>query len=235
MPNYYPLMLNVRGRPAIVIGGDRVASEKAAALVACGAQVTVQSEDFGPELLTRAEQGSLILKRKTYEPGDLQGAFVVVASTHDPLLIQAIWTETQERGQLVNIVDVPEYCSFIVPSILRRGQLTIAVSTEGASPALAKRVRQGLEEWFSPAYGSYVELAALARAELRKKGVSYEERDDFFRDYFASYVLANLEAGNCWQAASITSTLLYAYGVDVPSHELLAVLEEENAHGVGSR
>src|SRR5579884_1428598 len=212
MPNYYPLMLNVRGRPAIVIGGDRVASEKAAALVACGAQVTVQSEDFGPELLTRAEQGSLILKRKTYEPGDLQGAFVVVASTHDPLLIQAIWTETQERGQL-----------------------TIAVSTEGASPALAKRVRQGLEEWFSPAYGSYVELAALARAELRKKGVSYEERDDFFRDYFASDVLANLEAGNCWQAASITSTLLYAYGVDVPSHELLAVLEEENAHGVGSR
>src|SRR5260370_26856764 len=133
-------MRDVRGRSAIVVGGDRVAAEKAAGLSASGAHVSVISPVFCDELLLQAEQKQLTLRRKTYEPGDLAGAFVVIAATNDPQLIQAIWAETQERGQPVNIVDVPEYCSFILPSVLRRGQLTIAVSTEGASPGLAKRI-----------------------------------------------------------------------------------------------
>ncbi len=114
MPNYYPLMLDVRGRQAIVIGGDRVAAEKAAALAASGAFVSVLSQEFCAELLAQAEQKRVTLRRKAYEPGDLAGAFVVIAATNDLQLIQAIWAETQERGQPVNIVDVPEYCSFIL-------------------------------------------------------------------------------------------------------------------------
>src|SRR5207245_6307308 len=134
----------------------------------------------------QAEHKKVTLQHKAYEPGDLAGAFVVIAATNDAQLIQAIWTETQERGQLVNIVDVPEYCSFIVPSVLRRGQLTIAVSTEGASPGLAKRIRHSLEELFPIAYGTYVQLAALARAYLRKECVSYARRDDFFSHFLPS-------------------------------------------------
>ena len=122
MPNYYPLMLDVRGRRAIVIGGDRVAAEKATALSASGAHVSMLSQEFCTELLAMAEQKQVTLWHKAYAPGDLAGAFVVIAATNDPQLIQAIWSETQERGQLVNIVDVPEYCSFILPSVLRQNE-----------------------------------------------------------------------------------------------------------------
>lgn len=222
-------MLDVRGRQAIVIGGDRVAAEKAAALTACGARVDVLSSEFCAQLLEQAEQNQVTLRRKAYEPGDLAGAFVVIAATNDPQLIQAIWAETQERGQLVNIVDVPEYCTFIVPSVLRRGQLTIAVSTEGASPSLAKRVRQSLEELFPPAYGTYVQLAALARTYLRKNGVSYDRRDDFFSDFFTSDVLARLTEGNTEQATAVTAALLRKYDVDVPANVLEAALGRDKS------
>ena len=227
MPKYYPVMLDVRGRLAIVVGGDRVAAEKAAAFAASGAHVEVLSPEFCNELLVQAEQKRITLSRKAYEPGDLAGAFVVIVATNDPQLVQATWTETQERGQLINIVDIPEYCSFILPSILRREQLTIAVSTEGASPALAKRIRLGLEDVFPPAYGTYLRLAALARAHLRKTGVSYERRDDFFSDVFTSDVLARLIEGDKVQAAVITAGLLRKYDIDVPASVLVADLEEE--------
>ena len=230
MPKYYPVMLDIRGRRAIVVGGDRVAAEKAAALAASGAYVYVLSPEFCDALLKLAEQKRVTLYRKAYEPGDLAGAFVVVAATHDPQLVQAIWNETQERGQLVNIVDVPEYCSFILPSILRRDQLTVAVSTEGASPGLAKRIRHYLEELFPLAYGAYLRLAALARARLRENGVSYERRDDFFGDFFTSDVLVRLVDGDKTQATIITAALLQNYGIDVPASDLEAALEEEKEY-----
>src|SRR5437764_2073243 len=171
MPNYYPIMLDIRRRPALVIGGNSIAAEKAAALAASGALVTVMNSEFCDELLALAQRDQVMLRYKAYEPGDLAGAFVVIAATENQQLIEAIWTETQERGQLVNIVDVPARCSFILPSILRREPLTIAVSTEGASPSLAKRIRQDLEEIFPPAYGTYLRLAALARTYLRQHGL----------------------------------------------------------------
>lgn len=223
-------MLDIRGRLAVVVGGNRVAAEKAAALAASGANVHALSPEFCDELLVLAEQKRVTLYQKAYEPGDLAGAFVVIAATDDPQLVQAIWNETQERGQLVNIVDVPEYCSFILPSILRRDQLTIAVSTEGASPGLAKRIRHHLEDLFPLAYGGYLRLAALARAHLREKGVPYERRDDFFGDYFSSDVLARLADGNKAQATIITATLLRKYGIDVPASDLEAALDEEKEY-----
>ena len=228
MPKYYPVMLDVRDRVAIVVGGDRVAAEKAAALAASGARVSVLSPTFCDELLWMAEHKQVRLLQKAYEPGDLAGAFVVIAATNNSQLIEAIWAETQDRGQsvpIVNIVDVPARCSFILPSILRRDQLTIAVSTEGASPSLAKRIRQGLEEYFPRAYGPYLRLAALARVYLRNAGVSYERRDDFFNDFFVSDVLAHLVRGNIEQAVVTTAALLHHYGIDIALSDLKAVLE----------
>ena len=220
MSNYYPVMLDLRGRIALVIGGDAVAAEKATALVASGAHVYAQSLEFCEAFLQMAEQKQATLQRKAYEPGDLAGAFIVVAATHDPQLVQAIWAEAQERGQLLNIVDEPAHCSFILPSILRREQLTIAVSTGGASPGLARRIRQNLEEIFPPAYGPYVRLAALVRAYLRAKGISYEQRDNFFGEFFASDVLEQLVKGNNRPAIETTVTLLHKYGLDVSPHTL---------------
>jgi len=220
MPNYYPVMLDVRGRSAIVIGGDAIAAEKATALANSGARVSALSPEFGAEMLTLAEHGQITLLRKGYEPGDLEGAFVVVAATNDAALIEAIWQETQQRGQPVNIVDVPRYCTFILPSILRRGKLTVAVSTEGASPSLAKRIRQQLEEVLPAAYEAYIDLAALARAHLRRQGVSYAVRDEFFREFMDSSILALLNADEVAQALATVGTLLRKYGVDITDNQL---------------
>ncbi len=228
MPKYYPIMLDIRGRLALVIGGDHIAAEKAAALFASGANVTVMSPTFCDELRQQAERREVMLWHKAYEKGDLADAFVVIAATNDQTLIDALCAETQERGQLLNIVDVPKYCSFIIPSILRRGQLTIAVSTEGASPGLAKRIRQSLEDLFPQAYDIYLQLAVLARVRLRKQGVSYARRDDFFGDYYASTILAKLAEGDVEAATRETSGILQTYDVFVSSSTLRAGLEEEN-------
>ena len=226
MPNYFPIMLDVRGRKALVMGGDAVAAQKAASLAASGANVVVQSQEFCEELLALAEQQRVSLLCKTYEPGDLAGAFVVIAVTSDVQLAQALWNEAQMDGQLINIVDMPTCCSFIIPSVLRRGQLTIAVSTEGSNPSLAKRIRHQLEDSFPPAYDVYLQLASVARAHLRKAGVSYERRDAFFGDFFASDVLNRLVEGESTQAIETTAALLRAYGLDVDANVLAMELEE---------
>jgi precorrin-2 dehydrogenase/sirohydrochlorin ferrochelatase len=226
MPGYYPILLDVRGQQAIVIGGDRIASAKAAALSACGAHVTVISPQFGKELLAQAQRQEVTLHAKAYEPGDLAGAFVVVAVTDDPQQIEAIWHEAQERGQPVNIVDVPARCTFIVPSILRRGQLTIAVSTEGASPSLAKRIRHQLEDFFPLAYDRYMQLATVARAHLRTHGVSYDLRDKFFGDFFTGNILQLLMEGNEAEALANTAQLLQRYGVPTTTETILTDLRE---------
>lgn len=209
-------MLDVRNRIALVIGGDQIAAEKATNLSLCGAKVTVMAPDFCAELHALERSGAISLRHKAYEQGDLHGAFVVVAATmHDPPLSKAIWQEAQERGQLLNIVDVPAYCNFILPSILRRGQLTISVSTEGASPSLAKRIRQQLEDHFPLAYATYLQIAALARANIKKCGLSYKERDEFFRDFFASNILELLVEDDEVGALANTVRLLREHHVDI--------------------
>jgi precorrin-2 dehydrogenase/sirohydrochlorin ferrochelatase len=222
-------MLDVRGRLALVVGGSRVAAEKAAALAASGATVTVMNPDFCDELLLMEQRREVTLLRKAYEAGDLAGAFVVVAATSDPLLIEDIWNETQQRGQLVNIVDVPARCSFILPSILRREQLTIAVSTDGASPGLAKRIRQRLELLFPPAYGAYLRLAAIARGHLRAQGISYERRDEFFGDFDNSDILGLLADQNDTAALAATTGLLRSYAFDIAPETLASELYESGA------
>ena len=235
MPRYYPVMLDIRERPVIVIGGDSVAAAKATALAASGARVSVIGPEPGPDLLDLAERGQVTLRRKSYEPGDLAGAFIVVAATTDQELIEAIWSETQERGQPVNIVDVPRYCSFILPSILRRGKLTVAVSTEGASPALAKRIRQQLEAVLPSAYETYIDLAALVRAYLRRAGVSYAARDAFFADFMASPIFAHLEAGETARALETAVQLLNASGIEASVSELAQALTEEQNYAASTR
>lgn len=220
MPEYYPVMLDMRNRQAIVVGGNALAAEKAAALVFSGAQVDVLDEHFCDALLAMAERGEVTLRRKRYESGDLAGAFVVIALGTDEQLVETVWQETQQRGQLVNVVDVPRYCSFILPSVLRRGQLTINVSTGGASPGMAKRIRQQLEEVFPSTYGVYVDLAASARAHLRRHRVAYDTRDRFVQDFMASPILELLDVGEMAQALRVVRELLQAYGVEVPLDEL---------------
>ena len=230
MPNYYPIMLDIRERQALVLGGERMAAEKANALYACGAHVTAQWSNFCPELLAMAEDNKISLRYKTYERGDLAAAFVVVAAINEPALVQQIWQEAQERNQLLNVVDVPAYCNFIVPSVLRRGPFTVTVSTEGASPSLAKRVRQQLEAQFPPTYATYIQLAAVVRAYMRNAGLSYDTRDTFFGDFFTSDILKLLIQGEKALALALTVELLRRYNVDISIASLTADLREAVAN-----
>jgi precorrin-2 dehydrogenase/sirohydrochlorin ferrochelatase len=214
-------MLDVRCRQALVIGGDEVAAGKAAALSACGARVTVLATEFCDELLAMQDRDEVTLHARAYKAGDLAGAFVVVAATNDPQLIEAIWSEAQQRGQLLNIVDVPDRCSFIVPSILRRGSLTIAVSTGGTNPSLAKRIRQSLEKTFPLVYDDYLRLAAVVRGYLRQQGISYEKRDAFFGEFYQSEILELLASGDEQRAVEVTIELLRSYQVEVAQTTLV--------------
>lgn len=232
MPDYYPIMLDVRDRPVLVVGGNAVAAEKAAALSAAGAHVTVMNPEFCAELHDLARNPNVTLRNKAYEPGDLAGAFVVVATaTYEPELAEAIWQEAQQNNQLVNIVDLPARCNFIVPSILRRGQLTISVSTGGASPGLAKRIRQRLETLFPLEYATYMRLATIVRAYLRQGGLTYAQRDEFFGEYFTSDILDLLIEQNEVEALASAVRLLRHYHIDISMSTIIHDMKEaEHEH-----
>jgi precorrin-2 dehydrogenase/sirohydrochlorin ferrochelatase len=230
MPNYYPIMLDVRDRYALVIGGNRIAAEKAAVLHAAGAKVTVLNPEFCEDLHDLAHHQGITLRYKAYEYGDLKGAFIVVATaTYEPALAEAIWREGQENGQLVNIVDLPTHCNFIIPSILRRGKLTIAVSTEGAAPGLAKRIRQQLESYLPSAYETYINLATITRQYLRNAPITYEQRDDFFGEFFASDILNLLNENDRVEALASTVRLLRSYNIDISVSTIIQDLEKVEA------
>jgi precorrin-2 dehydrogenase / sirohydrochlorin ferrochelatase len=173
----YPVCLvGLEHRLSVVIGGGKVAARKVRALLEAGARVTVVSPDAVPELrrLSQAEQIHHI--PRAYCDGDLAGAFVVVVATDDPAVNHAAWLEAERLGCLVNVADDPAHSNFIVPAVLRRGELTLAVSTGGASPALARVLREQLESGIGSEYGALAELLADLRPVLLTRFESEELR-----------------------------------------------------------
>jgi precorrin-2 dehydrogenase/sirohydrochlorin ferrochelatase len=159
----YPIgLIGLERRRTVVVGGGKVAARKVAGLLDAGAEVTVISPAFVPELRVLAGRGVTLISR-AYRQGDLADVFLVIAATNNPSINESVWQEAEERGCLVNVVDDPTRCNFIVPAIVRRGEVVVTVSTGGASPALARRLREQLETLIGPEYG---ELGALL-AELR--------------------------------------------------------------------
>ena len=213
---YYPAMLDVRGRRAIVIGGGKIAARKAAELAACGAHVEIIDPTPCADVEALALSHIVTITRAPYRNGDLADAALAIVATDDPVVQKAAWNEAQRRGILVNTVDEASRCSFIAPSILRRGPLTIAVSTDGTNPSLARRIRERLEVQFPQAYGPFLELAAHARRRLREAGVGYNERDKFMGELVTSEVLALMGGTNEAEAKKIVLRLLSEYGVTEP-------------------
>lgn len=168
---YYPLFLDLRGRPCLVIGGGAVAERKVAALLQAGGTVTVVSPTLTPQLHQWGETGAIVVHQRAYCPGDLQGFVLVFAATNDAELHRCIANEAAARGALLNVVDQPALCSFIVPAVVSRGDLTIAVSTSGASPALAGKIRRTLEQQFGPEYGWTLDLLARVREWMQTHAI----------------------------------------------------------------
>jgi precorrin-2 dehydrogenase len=167
---YYPVALDVQARPCLVVGGGPVAEAKVRGLLAAGARVTVVSPALSERLAFWAKVGRIAHRRREYITSDLDGQQLVFSATDRRDVTLAVAADARQRGVWVNAADDPEYCDFILPSVLRRGRLQVAVSTGGASPALAARVRRDLEGYFTREYEDLVELAAEVRHELRATG-----------------------------------------------------------------
>jgi precorrin-2 dehydrogenase/sirohydrochlorin ferrochelatase len=150
----------------VVVGGGAVAARKVQALLDAGARTTVISPTIVHEIETQAQAGAITLLRRPYQEGDLEGAFLVIAATDDQAINHAVWEEAKQRGCLVNVVDDPDHCNFILPAIVKRGELSVAISTGGASPALARRLREQLEDFVGPEYGILADLLAELRPAL---------------------------------------------------------------------
>lgn len=163
-----------------MIGGGRVAERKVAGLLEAGARVKVIAPEVTEELSRLAEEGRIELELRPYRRGDLRGAFLVIAATDDPQVQEEVFAEAEEERIFCNVVDRPALCSFIVPSVVKRGRLQLAISTSGASPALARRLREQLEEQFGPEYEEYLELMARWRQEILARGLSEEEKRQIF-------------------------------------------------------
>ncbi len=167
---HYPISLvGLAGRRVVVVGGGAVAERKVAGLHAAGAAVTIISPTLTPELERLAEEAAVQAVRRAYRPGDLAGAFLVIAATNDRAANHAVWEEAERHGCLINVVDDPEHSNFIVPAVVRRGEITLAISTGGASPALARRLRERLEAAIGPEYGVLANLLAELRPELFRR------------------------------------------------------------------
>jgi siroheme synthase-like protein len=176
----YVACLRLSGRRCVVVGGGEIGLEKVEGLLACGGDVTLIAPEAGGELRTLAEEGSIEWLRRPYEPGDLEGTFIVIAATSDTDVNIGIYEDAERRAMLVNVVDVPPLCNFILPAIVRQGSMAIAISTQGASPALAKRMKNEIADQFGEAYARLAVILNDVRGWAKGTLPTYQDRKEFF-------------------------------------------------------
>jgi precorrin-2 dehydrogenase/sirohydrochlorin ferrochelatase len=188
----YPIMLDLAGRRALVVGGGEVALRKARALADAGARVRI----VAPKLVAGfTEDGRFECVAARYEKRHLEGARVAVAATDDEAVNRQVAQDARAAGVLVNVVDRPELCDFIVPAQVRRGDLLIAISTSGAAPALAKRLRERLEKEFGPEYATYLAVLREVREDLKQRNLAPEVRRRLFERLTEDDLLAAARQG----------------------------------------
>ena len=193
MPRYYPAFIDVRGRDCVVIGGGELGEEKVVKLLECDANVVVISSEVTSVVSDMASRGVVEWIRRDYVYGDLARAFIAIANTGDPEMDSQIYKEAEERNVILNVVDVTHLCTFIAPSVARRGEVTVATSTGGASPALARTFREKLESSRILEYADLAPVLAKARAELRRKGLRVSP--DHWQTRITEELLDTVQAG----------------------------------------
>lgn len=170
----YPVFLRLNGRRCVVVGGGAVATRKVGALVRDGADVTVVAPEIAPEIEALAESGGLQIVRRPFEPDDLNGALLAFAATDSPSINRLVAQQAGALGVLVNVADDPASSDFTNPGIVRRRDITLAVSTGGRSPAFARFLREQLQEWLTDARCTLLELVTEVRRDLRSAGKSLD-------------------------------------------------------------
>lgn len=181
MSKYYPVNLALENKRCLVAGAGKVAERKVKRLLEYGAKVLVISPKITPGLNALAKKKKIIFENRRIKLSDLNGACLVIAATADRKLNSAIASYCRNKGILINVVDSPKDCNFILPSIIRRGALTISISTDGVSPALAKKIRQELEARFGPEYAKLLRIMKVIRTQALKKIKNSASRRVFFQ------------------------------------------------------
>lgn len=182
--SYYPICLELKGRRCLVIGGGGIAEHKVNSLLACEALVTVISPEVTPGLKDLIDQKKVAYRPKKYEEEDLDRAFLVIAATNRPEVNAQVYRDASRRNILVNVVDCPKYCNFIVPALIKRGDLLLSISTSGKSPALAKKIREKLEREFGEEYETFLKIIG----ELREK-IYQRVKDPYLRRTLINQIL----------------------------------------------
>jgi len=177
---FYIACLRLKGRRCLVVGGGDIGLEKVEGLLACDADVTLVAPDAHPALRELAQEGSIRWEAREYRSGDLEGCLIAIAATDNTDVNIAVFNDAERRAMLVNVVDVPPLCNFILPAIVRTGPLAVAISTAGASPALAKRMKREISELFGEPYADLAVLLNDARGWAKGTLPTYQDRKEFF-------------------------------------------------------
>lgn len=192
---YYPIFLDVNDKPCIVVGGGSVAERKVSSLLNAGAKVLVISPKLTPALTRLANKKQISYRPHPYKTGDLKGFFLAYSATNDPLVNKAVFKEAKKLGILLNVVDVPELCNFIVPSVVERGDLLIAISTSGKSPAMAKKIREKLEKEFGREYAVFLDIMGKVREKVLTGSKESDKNKELFEELVNSPMLEWIRKG----------------------------------------
>jgi precorrin-2 dehydrogenase/sirohydrochlorin ferrochelatase len=215
---YYPVNLDIQNRKCLVVGGGSVGTRKVMTLLECGAVVTVVSSDVAEELLELAEKKMIELKKRPYESSDIDGMFLVIGATDNEELNWQINKDAEHQNKLCNIADRPEACNFVLPSIVNRGNLVIAISTSGKSPAFAKKMRQDLEKEFGEEYDEFLQLMGA----IRKKALSEKHEPEAHKHLFEQLINRGLvDMVRNHDEERINSLLLEIFGEGYKFEELI--------------
>ncbi|MDO8426072.1 MAG: bifunctional precorrin-2 dehydrogenase/sirohydrochlorin ferrochelatase [Deltaproteobacteria bacterium] len=205
---YYPVFLDIKDKPCVVVGGGEVALRKAEGLLSAGASVTIITPRAGKKVQALAKKGALKLVKRSYEEGDLKGAFLAISATGSKEVNKAVFRDAYKAGALVNVVDDPELCSFIVPSIVDRGSLIIAISTSGKSPLLAKALREELQGHIGEEFRDFVEIIGAVRRKLLKNGANRVKKEGVMKDLVYSPIPIWLGSGEVKEINNFLKKLL---------------------------
>ena len=220
---YYPIFLDIEDRDVLIIGGGPVCARKAETMMRYGARVTVVAPNFNEEIEQWADADRLTIRRKQYQPSDLKGASIVIASTDSEAVNTRVAADCRKRKIPVNVVDVTHLCEFIVPAIVEQGSIQIAVSTGGNSPALARTLRETLQKFVGPEYAQANDLLGSLRGSAKRRLATDGDRKRFFDEIVEKDLIGLLRAGRREEACRLLRESCHRAGVEVsPAVEALA-------------
>ncbi len=205
---YYPVFLDLSGKNCLVVGGGRVAERKIRTLLDCGAHVRVVSRELTEWIDDQVKNGRVEFAGEQFHPGQMEGVRLVIAATSNSELNREVARKADSRSIWCNVADQPEDCTFILPSIVVRGDLTIAISTSGKSPALARKIREELEKKFGEEYAKFTEILGLIRKQVLEKYDGEEDRKKIFTSLVESNIVELIKNSQWKHVESVLSRIL---------------------------